>query len=132
MRVFKTRMTFVDRQVLGALQPLLYAFIGAAYDSVFALFDPLHINSDRAADRYAIFGGAARDMSRAGAGDQRLGRDAAIVDTGAAEPLALDDRHFHSCARQPDRERRPGLPRADNDRVIFGCHLLSLSSFSCF
>lgn len=58
-------------------------------------------------------------MSCAGVGNERLGRDAASVDTGTAEPLALDNRHSHSCARQPDGERRPGLPCADNNRLIF-------------
>ena len=46
MRVFKARVALVDRQILSALQPLLYAFVGAANHSVFARFDFLHVDSD--------------------------------------------------------------------------------------
>src|SRR2546426_10492544 len=126
MRVFKARMAFIDRQLLSALQPLFYAFAGATYHSVFALFDFLHINSDRAVDHHAILRGASRDMSCARACDQRLRRDAAVVDTGATEPLTLDDRHFHSCACQPDRERWSRLPSANDDRVIRRYHQIRL------
>src|SRR5262245_35682143 len=115
-------MALKDRQVLGAFQPLLYAFIGALHHSVFALFDFLHINMDRAPGDHAVLVGSSRDMRRARACDQRLGRNAACVDAGAAEALALDDRHLHSCACQPNREGWPGLPSADNYRVICSCH----------
>ena len=46
MLIVKTRMTFVDRQPLGVLQLRLQTFGGVAHDSVFALFDLLHINTD--------------------------------------------------------------------------------------
>jgi len=59
-----------------------------------------------------------RDMRCTSACDQRLRRDATCVDTGAAEALALDDRHLHSCTGQPHSQRRPRLPSTDNDRVI--------------
>src|SRR5207248_7557080 len=52
----------------------------------------------------------------------RLRWDAAVIDTGATEPLALDNCHLHSCLCQPNRKRRPCLPSANNDRIIFSCH----------
>ena len=52
----------------------------------------------------------ARDTGRAGAGDERLGRDAADVDAGAAEALAFDDRSLAARAGQADRQRGPAWP----------------------
>src|SRR5437762_12378050 len=91
MRVFKAPMAVIDRQVISALQPLLYAFIGAAHHRVFVLFDFLHINRDRTVDHHAILAGASRHMGCTPAGDQALGRDATGVDNGATAPVALDD-----------------------------------------
>ena len=122
IRIFKARMTLVDHQVLGALQPFLDALIRAPHDSVLALFDFLHVDSNRAFDRHAILGGAPGDMRCTGACDQRLRRDATGVDAGAAEALALNDRHLHSCTCQANRKRRPRLPSAYDDRVINSCH----------
>src|SRR5207247_6183910 len=48
--------------------------------------------------------------------------DAAVIDTGAAEPFALDNRDLPSCVCQPNRKRRSCLPSANNDRIIFSCH----------
>src|SRR4029077_13776810 len=61
-------------------------------------------------------------MSCARTRHQRLRWDAAVIDTGAAESLALDNRHLHSCVCQPNRKRRSCLASANNDRIIFGCH----------
>ncbi len=89
---------------------------------VFTRFDFFHVNGDRAGNRHAIIAGPTRDMSCARARHQRLRWDAAVIDTGAAEPLALDNRHLHSCACQPNRKRWSCLPSANNDRIIFSCH----------
>src|SRR3546814_10711253 len=51
------------------------------------------------------------------AGDQGLGRHAAGVDAGAAEPLAFDQRDRAARLRQPPGQRRTGLPGTDDDRV---------------
>ena len=73
---------------------------------------------DRAADGHAVVRGAARQVRRIGARDQRLGRGAAGIDAGAAEKLALDDGDLPACGHQPPRQRGSGLPGADDDRVI--------------
>src|SRR5262245_46198797 len=122
MGILKASMAFIDRQVLSVFEPLFYAFIGTTHHSVFALFNFLHVDSNRAVDSHAILAAAPRDMSSPRACHQRLGRDAAIVDTGTAEPLAFDDRRLQPCAGQPDRERRPRLSSANNDSVIRRCH----------
>ena len=46
-----------------------------------------------------------------------LGRNAPVVDAGAADELALDDRSLASGIAEPHRERRAGLSGADDDRV---------------
>src|SRR5436309_15875280 len=61
-------------------------------------------------------------MSRARTRHERLRWDAAVIDTGAAEPFALDNRHLHSSVCQPNCKRRSCLASANNDRVIFSCH----------
>src|SRR5438094_2259071 len=61
-------------------------------------------------------------MSCARTRHQCLRWDAAVIDTSAAESLALDNRHLHSCASQPNRKRWSCLPSANNDRIIFSCH----------
>ena len=62
--------------------------------------------------------GSARHMGRVGAGDQCLCRNAAGIDAGAAERAAFDDRDGHARSRQPPRQRRSGLPGADDDGIV--------------
>ena len=81
--------------------------------------------------RDAVVAGAPRDVRGARAGDQRLGRDAAVVDAGAAEVLALDQRRLQTGLGEPDRERRAGLAGADHDRVVRGGHGISRSARRC-
>ena len=64
------------------------------------------VHRDGAVDGDAKLGRAPRHVGGAGARHQRLGRNAAVVDAGAAKALALDDRDFHAGARQARRERR--------------------------
>jgi hypothetical protein len=85
---------------------------------ILARFDARHVDGDLAADRHAEIGGAARHVRGVGACHQRLRRDAAGVDTGAAEELALDDGEPHACLRQPGGEGRAGLARANDDGVV--------------
>src|SRR6185312_14411226 len=59
-----------------------------------------------------------------GAGDQGLGGRAAGIDAGAAEILALDQRHRHPGLTQPLGQRRAGLAGADDDGVGRAGHRL--------
>ena len=65
--------------------------------------------------------GSAHHMRRIGAGDQCLSGDAAGVDAGAAKRSAFDGRDSHARCRQAPRERRSGLPGADDDGIVGGC-----------
>ena len=75
-----------------------------------------------------VFGAAPRQVSGVRAGHQRLGRDASGVDAGAADQFALDHRDALPGCRQSTRQRRPGLPGANDDRVEMLCHRLAVSA----
>src|SRR5205814_5355615 len=122
MRVGKAGVAFINGQILSGLQPLLQALTALTDHGVFTHFDFVHVNGNRAANRHAIIAGPACDMSCARTGHECLRWDAAVIDTGAAEPLALNNRHLHSCVCQPGCKRRSCLPSANNDRIIFSRH----------
>jgi len=73
----------------------------------------------------AVLGRASRELRRVGARHQGFGRNAAGIDAGAAEVFALDDGDFHACVRQTRRQRRSGLPCADDNGVKACGHGLS-------
>ena len=89
----------------------------ALHDRVLARLHLRHVDADRRVDGHAVVAAAARDVGGARAGDQRLGRDAAVVDAGAADQLALDERGLAAALREAHGERRPGLAGADDDGV---------------
>jgi hypothetical protein len=60
--------------------------------------------------RNAPVAGVPRDVRGARAGDQRLGRDAAVVDAGAAEMLALDQRRPQTGLGEPTASDGPAWP----------------------
>jgi hypothetical protein len=109
--------------------PTLHRLHRAAGNFVLARFHFFHIDVDGSADFDPVLPRAPRQLRRVGACHQRLGRDAARVDAGAAEKLALDDRHFHPCSREACRQRRSSLARADHDRVESHRHNLASSRF---
>ena len=57
-----------------------------------------------------------------GAGDERLGGGAAVVDAGAAELRLLDHRHLHAGAGKARGEGGAGLAGADDEGVEAGDH----------
>src|SRR5213078_2546204 len=81
-------------------------------DAVLARLDRGHVDRDRAADRDAPARGVARDPGGPRAGDEGLGRDAPIVDAGAAEPALLDQRDALAPLGQPRGKERTGLAGA--------------------
>jgi hypothetical protein len=99
-----------------------------AHLGIHACLDGLHIDFDRASDGHAVITCAARQMSRIGARDQRLGGRASGIDACAAEELALDDGHLMASSDEPPRQRRPGLSCPDDDRIMIGHGLPSVSS----
>ena len=115
-----------ERKVGGRADPRGQAGDGGVDDGVLARLHRLHVDRDRA-DADSVIGGATRHMRDPGAGDQRFGRRAAVVDAGAAEMLALDQRGFPAGLGQLDGEERPGLTRADDDGVEFLRHAASTS-----
>ena len=56
-------------------------------------------------------------MHRFGGADQRLGRNAANIDTGAANRAVTDERHFRAQIGSGDRGGVPGRTRADDGHV---------------
>src|SRR5260370_32318131 len=55
---------------------------------------------------HTVLSGAAREISDAGTIEHRLGRRAPIVDAGAADVRALDERGFPAGVRECFRKRR--------------------------
>ena len=103
---------------LGALpEPVRHAAIRLRDDLVLARLDAGHVDADRTVDHDAEVVAAARDVRGAGARDQRLGRNAADIHTGAADALALEDRRLAAGGGEPHGQRRAGLAGADDDRV---------------
>jgi len=127
MRALEARMAVINRTVFKSAHPVFHALVRAAGNLIFACFHPFHVDVDLSADGDAILAGALRQVRSVGARHQRLGRDAAGVNAGAAEVLALDDCHFHAGGRKPRCKRRPRLARANDDRVETYVHKIFLS-----
>ena len=120
----------IDANVRLLAQPLLDALVRDLDDRVLPRLDRLHVDPDRPFDHHPELRGAARDVGGAGARDQGLGRDAAVVDAGAAEALALDDRDPLAGRGETVGERRTGLAGADDDGIETTRHVLSPAHFS--
>ena len=97
-------------QLLHAVEPVFDAFVRLAHDRVLARLDALHVDADRAVDDDAEVRGAPRHVGRARAGDERLGGNAPVVDAGAAEALALDDRGLAALRRRRAASGGPDWP----------------------
>ena len=59
-------------------------------------------------------------MGCVGAGNEGLGRDAAGIDAGSAEELALDDGYFLAGGRESCGERGASLSGTDDNGVVVG------------
>ena len=111
-------MAVVGRTALEISQPILDPVPGFSRYHIFAGLHGLHVDTDRAVDRNAEVRGTAGHVRRVSAGHERFGRNAAGVDAGSAEQLAFDHGDVHPSGGETPRERRPGLPGPDDDRVI--------------
>jgi hypothetical protein len=126
LRPDETGVADMDGDARVLAQGLLDALVGDLDDRVLARLDRLHVHPHRALDHDAEVGRATRHVRRPGARDQRLGRDAAIVDAGAAEALALDHGDLLAGLGQAPRERGSGLAGADHDGIEALHHVLDL------
>ena len=117
-RPLEARMTLVHGHVVKGLEPLLDALARTAHDGVLARLDLRHVDRHVAADDDAELAGAPRDVGGAGARHQRLRRNAADVDAGAAEPVSLRHGYLHAGAGQGRRETGARLTGSDHDGVV--------------
>ena len=110
-----------QRAALHAVEPGLDAVPIVEHDGVLARLDLCDVDRDLAgAD--TVLGAASGHVCGVRAGDQRLGRNAAVVDARAADELALDHCDGLPCGGQPAGEWRARLAGADDDGVEFACH----------
>src|SRR5262245_56809182 len=124
----KPGMAFVDCAAFQCFERALDASPRCPRDGVLARLDGLHVYSDRAADGHAVITRTARQKSSKGARDQRLGGRASGIDARAAEELSLDDGYLLAGSDETPRQRRPGLSCPDDDRIMIGHGLPSVSS----
>ncbi len=104
-------------QIGRALKPARQPLDGRAHDRILAGLDRLGVDTDRPAQHHSVFACASRHVRDTRAGHQGFGRDAAVVDAGAAQVFALDERCPMAGLGQPHRQERTGLAAADNDGV---------------
>ena len=124
-RALETGVSFDVGKSVGFAEPAHEPVGRVAHDRVLARFHRRHVDADRRADAHTEVRCAARDVRGSRAGDQGLGRNAAVVDARAADALALDDGGLASRLGEPHRERWPGLTRADDDGVVALVHVVS-------
>jgi hypothetical protein len=120
VRPGEARLAPDEREVRGSRDPIRERLDRLADDAVLARRHFLHVDAHRPAEMDAALGRAPHDVRGAGARDERLGRDAGVVDAGASEVLALDQRGAHSRLGEAHGEERAGLAGADHDRVVRG------------
>ena len=114
----------LDPVDLVLLEQELDAAGEALDDLVLARLDLVHVDADGGlAEGQAPFLPVLRDFERVGVLEQRLGRDAAPVEAGAAEHRrALDDRRLQSELRGADRGDVAAGARSDDDDVVLVSH----------
>ncbi len=117
-----------NRAAPHVAQPVLDALAGVGDNRRRPAPDLAHVDTDRLIQHDAVVGAAPRQMCSIGAGDQRLGRHAARVDTGAAKLVALDQGDLHSARGEAAGERGSRLPRPDHDRIEIPGHLSTVQS----
>jgi hypothetical protein len=92
VRILEAGMTANDGAAVHAVKPVFDAFAVAQHDGVLARLDFSHVHADRAGVDTEV-GAAPGHMCGLRTGNQCLGRDAAGVDAGATDQLALHHRN---------------------------------------
>ena len=110
-------MALDDRTILQSSQPFLYALVRPSGHFILACFDTLHIDAHIAIDIKTIFGAPASNMSRVGAGNERLRRYTSSIHTCATKLVAFNDGDRHARGRKLRSQRRACLAGCDDDCV---------------
>ena len=112
---------------LVLLEQKLDALGQAGHDLVLARLHLVHVDADGAfADRDAPFLDVLNDLERVRVLEQRLGRNAAPDQAGAAERfLLLDDRHLQSQLRRANGRDVPAGSCANDHDIEFARHVIS-------
>ena len=111
------RMPLDHADVWRAVEPCAHTAARLFDDRILARLDALHVDAHWRIEHHTVVGGPARHVRHTRAGNQGLGRHAAVVDAGAAEALAFDDRGFQAFLAAAHSQCRPGLAGADDDGV---------------
>ena len=114
----EARMPAQQREPLHAAQPALEVAARVHRHRVRARHHLGQVDADLAREHHAVVRAAPGQMRHLGTGHQRLGRHATGVDAGAAEQVALDQRHALARRGQASGQRRTGLAGTDDDRVV--------------
>jgi hypothetical protein len=122
LRPNELRMAFNHGDVARAIQPGANSSARLLDDRILTRLDPHHVNAHRRIDQHAVLASMARDKCRPRAGDERLRRDATIVDAGATETVALNDRSLQAFFAAAHGECRSGLSGADDNRIKYFGH----------
>ncbi len=125
-RPFQASMAFDDTEIRRASEPALDTAIGLAGYRIFSRLDLCHIDAYLAIEHHTVIGSMARDMCRAGAGDQCFGGNATDIHAGAAEQFPLDDRRMLAGLGEAYCQRGAGLPGTNDHCVEFLIHTVSL------
>src|SRR5687767_5970930 len=117
VRGFEAGVAPIDGAVLHVLEPVFQTDPRLLGDLILACLHALHVDT-HGADVDAVLGGASGHARRVRARHHRLGRNAAGVDAGSAEDLALDERDLHPSSGETRGHVRAGLAGPDDDRVV--------------
>jgi hypothetical protein len=118
MGAHEPRLLAVETQVLAPINLLLLAGPELLYDLVFLGNDLCQVDADLASPN-APPGGVARVVSYLRTMDHSFRRCAACINAGAAEIALLDQSYSPPEVSQATRKRITGLPRANDDRIVF-------------
>jgi len=110
-------MALEYREVRRVLHPPFHALVGLADDLVLSRAHARQVHGDVGADCESELGSATRHVNGPRAGDERLGRDAAGVDTRPPEPVPFHHGRLAAGFGQPGGEGGAGLPGPDDDGV---------------
>src|SRR5262249_12003486 len=120
VRANEAAVATIERKARTAVDLVLYAAPERLHDLVLARHDLCHIHFDLP-QMNAKLRCASRVVRDPGAGDHRLGRRAAVIDTRSADIGLLDQCHRPALIREIGCKRHAALARAEDDCIV-GLH----------